>query len=548
VHAVVGLLACGLAAAAVAEPPADTPNLYGAIVTSPSAAPVVVWNRRVAELRASVGATTPEERASRAERRIGELPDAELAIRPNPTELGGHRAVVITGGTQLLFAIFAEDLAADGSVQLDEYGTRVAAALGDALRARRSERRLPTLLRELALSVAATVAFGAAILLLVRARRSLLARFEAEHALPWHHVVLGVDIAPVAGVLGQAATRVAALVTGVGLTYAWLTWILGRFSYTQPWASGLGGYLTGLCSDLASGAVRAIPGVFAVVVIVAMTRAIARAASAIFARAESGRLGVAWLDADTARATRRIVVGIIWLFGVVVAYPYIPGSETGVFKGISVFFGLLVTLGSSNLVNQVMSGLVLVYARAMRPGDYVKAGEVEGTVTHVGVISTKIANHRMEEVTIPNAVLVGATVTNYSRLAGVQGAVASTKVTIGYDAPWRQVHALLLRAASGTAGIRRDTAPRVLQRALSDFYVEYQLLVSVERPELRLEVLSDLHAAIQDAFNEAGVQIMSPHFVLQPTAKVCVAPKDREGPPLEGDTESSDRAVMSAER
>ena len=533
--AVAALLAFAIAAAGIEAPPPPPPTAPASITASPHAAQVVVWNRPVAELRASIGATTPEERARRAERRIAELPDAAVAVRADPTELAGQRAVMITVANGFVFALFAEDLPSDGTVALEEYGTRVAAALGDALRARRSERELSTLLHGVGLSAAGTLVFGLALLLVVRARRALLARLAADRALPWRQVVLGVDLAPVLAALGQAAVKGAALLAGVSFTYGWLTWTLGRFQYTQPWASGLGGYLARLGSELTAGALQAVPGLFAVAVIVAVTRAVAAAASAIFARIEEGRLRVTWLDRDTARATRRIVLGIIWVFAVVVAYPYIPGSETGVFKGLSVFFGLLVTLGSSNLVNQIMSGLVLVYARAMRPGDYVKAGDVEGTVTHVGVISTKVANHRMEEVTIPNAVLVGTTVTNYSRLAGVHGAVASTKVTIGYDAPWRQVHALLVAAAKRTPGIRADAEPRVLQRALSDFYVEYQLLVSLDRPEIRLDVLSDLHAAIQDAFNEAGVQIMSPHFLAQPPGKVWVPRAHWEGvPPDDG--------------
>jgi small-conductance mechanosensitive channel len=204
----------------------------------------------------------------------------------------------------------------------------------------------------------------------------------------------------------------------------------------------------------------------------------------------------------------------------VVAYPYIPGSGSDAFKGVSVFAGLMISLGSAGLVNQVMSGLVVVYSRACRVGDYVKVGETEGTVSFVGVLSTKIVNWRHEEVTIPNALLVGHTITNYTRLGEQQGAIAMTAVTIGYDAPWRQVHALLEAAAARTRGVRKEPGSFVLQRALSDFFVEYQLHVYLERVQDRVRVLSELHAAIQDAFNEAEVQIMSPHFLSQPAEKV----------------------------
>jgi small-conductance mechanosensitive channel len=207
-----------------------------------------------------------------------------------------------------------------------------------------------------------------------------------------------------------------------------------------------------------------------------------------------------------------------------VAYPYIPGSNTEAFKGVSVFAGLMITLGSAGLVNQVMSGLVAVYARALRPGDLVQAGSTVGIVSEVGLLSTKLITLKREEVTIPNAVLVGSSVTNYSKLAEPDGAVVSTKVTIGYDAPWRRVHELLTEAARRTPGVRARPEPIVLQTALSDFYVEYELRAHVERVEQRLRVLSALHGEIQDRFQEAGLQIMSPHFEMQPAEPVLPPP------------------------
>jgi small-conductance mechanosensitive channel len=181
----------------------------------------------------------------------------------------------------------------------------------------------------------------------------------------------------------------------------------------------------------------------------------------------------------------------------------------------------------------MMSGFVITFSRALRPGDWVRVGDVEGSVMVVGALSTKIATPRGEEVTIPNAVLVGGNVVNYSRLAKGNGLTLTTKVTIGYDAPWRVVHRLLLGAAAAGALVRKEPAPFVLQRSLGDFYVEYELFLHYERPEERWQILSDLHAAIQDGFNEAGIQIMSPNFLTQPDKPVLV-PKEKwggDGPP-----------------
>jgi small-conductance mechanosensitive channel len=174
----------------------------------------------------------------------------------------------------------------------------------------------------------------------------------------------------------------------------------------------------------------------------------------------------------------------------------------------------------------MMSGLVLVYSRALKKGDYVRVGEVEGVVVEMGPLSTKIANRKDEEFTIPNTVMVGTTIKNYSRLAGPSGSPLTTKVTIGYDAPWRVVHDMLKTAAARTPGLRKDPPPFVLQADLSDFYVEYQLVTRLEEPSQRVFVMSELHQNIQDAFNERGVQIMSPHFEGQPDRPVLV-PKSK---------------------
>jgi small-conductance mechanosensitive channel len=175
----------------------------------------------------------------------------------------------------------------------------------------------------------------------------------------------------------------------------------------------------------------------------------------------------------------------------------------------------------------------VVYSKALRTGEMVKVADVTGVVSEVGAFSTRIVTARGEEVNIPNTVLVGSTTTNFSRLAGEKGALLSTVVTIGYDAPWRQVHSLLELAAARTPGLRAEPKPYVLQRALSDFYVEYELRAHLQKAETWFAVQSELHARIQDAFNEYGVQIMSPHFMTQPDAAVVV-PKSGWFPPPAG--------------
>jgi small-conductance mechanosensitive channel len=268
-----------------------------------------------------------------------------------------------------------------------------------------------------------------------------------------------------------------------------------------------------------------LPGLLTVCIVLLVTRAVADLFSYFFDAVQAGRVQVPFLHPETTSATRRIVAALVWVLGLGIAYPYLPGAGTQAFQGLSVMVGLMVTLGATGIVTQAMSGLLLIYARALRRGDFVQVGAVEGVVTEVGPLATKVLNLRNEEITVPNAVLIASPIHNFSKLADTQGTLVSTPVTIGYDAPWRQVHELLIEAARATPHFRTEPAPRVFQRALSDFYVEYELILSMDRPIGRVTALSALHANIQDAFNRAGVQIMSPHYLGDPPQPVVVPPE-----------------------
>ena len=312
-----------------------------------------------------------------------------------------------------------------------------------------------------------------------------------------------------------------AVLLALALSYSWVTFVLTRFPYTRPWGESLLGLLITELGAIGLAIVRSIPDLFTVAVIFLIARVVVRIAHQLFDAAAEGRVKLPGVYPETAQPTRRLVSALLWVFALVLSYPYLPGSESDAFKGMSVFIGLIISLGSSGVVNQAMSGLTLTYSRAVRLGDFVKIGDVQGTVTHLGSLSTKIETDVNEEVTIPNAVVVSHLITNYSRHSHAEGVLAPVTVTIGYDVPWRQVHALLLRAAERTHGVTRHPAPVLRQTDLRDFYVEYTLLVCLEEPRLRATTLGELRGNIQDVFNEFGVQIMSPNYLADPhTPKV----------------------------
>jgi small-conductance mechanosensitive channel len=226
--------------------------------------------------------------------------------------------------------------------------------------------------------------------------------------------------------------------------------------------------------------------------------------------------------------TRRLASIAIGLFALAMAYPYLPGAQTEAFKGLSVLLGLMISLGASSIIGQGAAGLILTYSRTIKLGEYVRIGDQEGTVTEMGMFTTRIRTGLGEELTLPNSLITSSVTKNYSREVKGRGYILDTVVTIGYDTPWRQVEAMLFEAAKRTQGILQTPTPRVFQTALSDFYPEYRLVCQAvpEQPRPRAEILSMLHANIQDVFNEHSVQIMSPHYRGDP-ADAKVVPVDQ---------------------
>ena len=488
--------------------------------------PVIVWNREITKVRAGFGILTPYERAKSIPQRILSIPSGRGNYKVEATDatLGSYTGAWISVNNRIIFGLLTEDADVQGGESFEDLKQKTVKNLQDWLAVREEQEKWPSILKGIGLSLAATLASWLVLLASLRlSNRWLVKRAAAITDPSAKPIMIGdINIKPYLITLEIGICKL--LLWGFNLTlgYLWLTYVLNQFPYSDPWGENLKNFLIDLFTDFASSIIEAAPDLFTVLVIFLLTRLIVRVTKTFFISAETGMLSSAWLQPETARATRRMVVVLIWIFALVVAYPYIPGSQTEAFKGVSVFLGLMLSLGSAGMVGQVVGGLVVVYSRAFRIGEYVKVGEYEGTIKEIGVLSTKMQTLKQEEITIPNAVLVGSTTVNYSRHDAGGGAVLSTAVTIGYDAPWRQVHALLLLAAERTPGILSDPEPRVLQRALSDFYVEYQLLFRIKQPEQRYLIMSELHGRIQDAFNEYGVQIMSPHFEMQPADAVVV--------------------------
>jgi len=526
----VGLWWQPLAAQDQALPPPQQPApvVEGASAEpSELAATLSFANRPIVTLRARVLGRDPADRVASATRVLDELiADGYSGPVESRPFTGGRIISVASRGIVALTAFDVDNLAGETVEGVTAQAiVRLQQALAEADEARTPQRLLvATGLASLGLAVGSLLLWA-----LVRAHRRFAGRLVevAEEKLAQTGLTDVVSLRA-SRVLEFQRGLLRAVTVGAGMVvvYSTFTFVLRRFPYTRPWGESMRGFLFTTVENLALGVVNAIPGLFTVALIVLIMRFILRLLGIWFNAVEAGRTRVQWLYPETAQTTRRLVSVLMWLFTIVVAYPYLPGSQTDAFKGVSVFLGLMLTFGSSGLVNQIMSGFMVTYSRAVRVGDYVRIGDVEGTVLHLGILSTKLKTFRGEEATIPNSVVVSQTTTDYSRFAEVKETFTPTSVTIGYDTPWRQIHALLLMAAERTPGVRVEPKPYVLQEALQDFYVKYTLFVCLDAQDQRYFTLNILHAQIQDLFNEYGVQIMSPNYLADPAAPKVVAKKD----------------------
>ena len=527
-----GVARAGESTAARAVPAADgaaaAPSATLSVERRPSAR-LVVFNRPIITFRSAFLGIPPQERAATALSRILKLlergGDGRVTVEKN--DLGS--LVKIDGG--LAFVISENDVEPLSGETLGTTTDAVVDALNKAIAETREVRDGRLMLVAAAWAGGATVTYLILLGILrlvgrVVTRRML--RFADSAAEKVR--IGGTEVLNRRRAIGFARhlMRIGFWSIVLLLTYQWVGFVLGRFPFTRAWGEQLNSFLATTTVDLLTAIAQAVPELLVVAVIFVIARAANGLLRNFFDGVQSRRIDVSWLDADSSRPTRRLATFAVWAFALAMASPYIPGSGTDAFKGLSVLLGLMLSIGASGIVGQAASGLILMYTRTYRPGEYVRIGDHEGTIVEMGMFTTRIRTGLGEELTVPNSFALSVVSRNYSRTVKGVGFVLDTTVTIGYDAPWRQVHAMLVEAARRTSGVLAEPSPRVFQTALSDFYVEYRLVCQAvpSEPSPRAEVLSSLHTNVQDVFNEHGVQIMSPHYLGDP-AEPKVVPSER---------------------
>lgn len=298
------------------------------------------------------------------------------------------------------------------------------------------------------------------------------------------------------------------------------------FPQTEGLAYRLLGYIWNPIRNIFVDIIDYIPNLFTIVVIWYAVKYLVRMVLYLAREIEAGRLKFNGFYPDWAMPTFHIVRFLLYAFMIAMIYPYLPGSKSGVFQGISVFVGLIVSLGSSTVIGNIIAGLVITYMRPFKMGDRIKLNDTIGDIIEKTPLVTRIRTPKNEVVTVPNSFIMSSHTVNYSTSAREYGLIIHSEVSIGYDVPWRQVNQILIDAALNTPGVVDDPRPFVLETSLSDWYPVYQINAYIKEAHKMAQIYSDLHQTIQDKFNEAGIEIMSPHYMAVRDGNETTIPKD----------------------
>ena len=434
----------------------------------------------------------------------------------------------VLGGDHLIMLITELDARLEG-VNREILGHSYLKTIHDTIEAFRNERQPKLLLQSVVLSIAALLA----LVLGLWAGRATVRRvdlaIERRYKGKIHDIgVQTFQILPAKQIwqLFNGFLKILWAIAALAAIYFCVHYILILFPWTRSFARGLFALVMSPVYTIAAAIVRAIPELIFLAVLIIITAYVLKLARLFFSAVERGTVNLVNFDPAWSKPTYRLVRLLVIAFALVAAYPYIPGSNSQAFKGVSLLIGLIFSLGSTSLTGNMISGYSLAYRRAFKQGDRVKIGGYVGEVRESKLMLTYLRTIKNEIIAVPNSKIVDEEVVNYSALARTDGLILHTTVSIRYEVPWRQVESMLLDAAERTPGLLREPKPFVRQIELGTFAIIYEINVYCDDPAAMGERYTALHRNILDIFNEYAVQIMTPAYEGD-TEIAKVVPKDR---------------------
>ena len=477
-------------------------------------AAVVIDGREVARVYGDVGPFNAKERAAAIEQRIIGLAEKGYAGKFTTRSISAENATLVVGGGVIVMAVTESDAQLAG-VSRNDLAAQFADAIQQAIAGYSVRHTWVSLLIALGKTAAVWIFFCASVWAVLKALHWLAAlvdrwvgRMTGGRPLPRLQLLLWER----SKVFGMTIVRV---VAGISVLFEFsflLSYTFGLYPQTAGVSTTLINHLGSAFAGAGLAFVNYLPSGGFVLAVILLTRYLLRGLKFLAKAVETGDLPIRGLHSEMAKPTYQLVRFVVVIFALVVAFPSLPGGQSEAFKGISIFIGLLLSLGSSSAVGNVLAGLVLTYMRPFRPGDRVKIADTVGDVLEKSLLVTRVHTIKNVEVVIPNSAILSSQILNYSSLAQRQGLIMNTTVTIGYNTAWRTVHDLLIQAALQTEGVLSQPVPFVLQTSLNDFHISYELNAYTDRANDMQNIYSRLHQGIQDSFNQAGVEIMSPAF------------------------------------
>lgn len=482
--------------------------------TLPTRAALVVYKDTLVTLQAPAGMLSAYDRATLAKERIEKLYKEDLWDSTQVHWVTSDAGTLVYHGEQALFNLVPADTTGTGQT-VDQLAAQAQDRMIQSVWRHQNRADLWDQLWRVATLVTSLliIFFG------VRYLNRGLNKLNTAILLRLKRMMKGVKLGQYEfltperqGQLAQFLLTVSKWVIMGVVLYLALPALFSIFPATKGLANTLFHYILTPLVKFGRALLGYLPALFTIVVIVVITRYLVRGLRFLSMEVERGKLQLPGFYSDWARPTFALLRVILYAFAFVMIFPYLPGSDSPIFRGVSVFFGLLISLGSSSAIGNIIAGLVITYMRAFKEGDRVKIGDTTGDVIEKSLLVTRVRTIKNEDVSIPNAAILNGSTVNYSSSAKELGLVLTSTVTIGYDVDWRTVHQLLLAAAAKTQLVETKPAPYVLQTSLDDFYVSYAVHVYTCTAGKAARIQSELHGHILDAFNEAGVEIMSPHY------------------------------------
>ncbi len=507
---------------------AQTPDQGTPEQPPPQKAPVVVRGKTLFYVQERVYSFSPEDRARAITERLQRLyrdPSVSLdAIQVEDQE----SATEIVLGDQVIMTVTDRDAQAAGRSRL-ELANEYAQVIRTTAQELQREYSLKSILLGVLWTLIATAVLVLAFMLFKRAFPRLyrtLRSWEGTRIRSLRIQKLELMSAErITDFLITLAQGLRVLLVLV-LLYFYLPLVFSFFPWTRGYAAALFEYVMEPVRIVGGAIADYLPNLLYVAVILVVAHYAIKLVRFFFREVGKGTIVLPGFYADWANPTFSIARFLIIVLAAVAAFPYLPGSRSPAFQGISLFLGLLFSLGSTSAVANIVGGIVLTYTRAFQIGDRVKIGETIGDVVEKTLLVTRVRTIKNVDISIPNAMVLTSHIINFSSSAQEHGLILHTSVTIGYDAPWRKVHELLIAAADATAGILKEPKPFVLQTSLDDFYVSYEINAFTDQPSVMARIYSDLHQNIQDKFNEGGVEIMSPHYAQVRDGNTTTIPQD----------------------